>query len=122
MASREIWKARAMAWKESGQRSEDFSRRLGLDPGQLRSWTSKLGLSKPRKNQRMKAMRLLPRLVRVHTRAMQAKQVEPVELVRNSTKESGVVIRIGHSRVEVLAGFDAGTLRSVLAIVGELGQ
>jgi hypothetical protein len=33
-----------MARKESGKRSSDYCRDHGLDAGQLRSWTSKLGL------------------------------------------------------------------------------
>ena len=69
----------------------------------------------------MKALQLLPRLARIEPIPMQAKEAS-VELVRNPMRESGVAIRVGHSRVEVLAGFDAVTLRSVLSIVGELGR
>jgi hypothetical protein len=122
MTSAENWKARAVAWKKSGQRSEDFSRGLGIDPGKLRSLTSKLGLSKPRKNLRVKAMQILPRLARVETRPGLAKEEEPIEIVQKSTKKAGVAVRIGQTRVDVYIGFDAGTLRSVLTIVEELGQ
>jgi hypothetical protein len=67
-------------------------------------------------------MQILPRLARVERRPGHAEQEEPLEFVRKSTKEAGVAVRIGQTRVEVYVGFDAGTLRSVLAIVEELGQ
>jgi len=69
----------------------------------------------------MKALQLLFRLARIEPTFMQTSVELELELVGNPMRESGVAIRVGHSRVEVLAGFDVGTLRSVLSIVGELG-
>ena len=94
-------------------RAEDFSRELGIDPGQLRSWTSKLGLSKPRQKNRVKAIQLLPRFARV------VQSSTPVEVLRSHPTKSGVSIWLGRSRVEIRMGFDAATLRSVLAILRE---
>jgi hypothetical protein len=116
MKNEEIWRTRAKAWKESGKRSEDFSRELGIDPGQLRSWTSKLGLSKPRQKIRIKAIQLLPRFARV------VPSPAPMEILRSHRAKSGVSIRLGKSRVDLRRGFDAATLRSVIAILGEQGR
>ena len=107
-----------MAWKESGQRSKDFALEHGLDAGELRSWTSKLGLSKRRKPARVKAMDMLPRLVRVVPRPCND-HVSAV-VVRKPTVKSGIRVRVGAMRIDVGVGFDGGTLRSVLQIVNEV--
>jgi hypothetical protein len=118
MATTEIWRVRALAWKESGQRSKDFALEHGLDAGELRSWTSKLGLSKRRKPGRLKAMDMLPRLVRVIPRPSN-NDVSAV-VVRKPTVKAGVRVRVGAMRIEVGVGFDGGTLRSVLQIAHEV--
>ena len=118
MANAEIWRARAQAWKESGKRSEEYAREHGLDAGALRSWTSKLGLSKRRKPARIKAMDMLPRLVRVIPRPCND-HVSAV-VVRKPTVKSGVAIRVGAMRIDVGIGYDGGTLRSVLEIAHEV--
>jgi hypothetical protein len=118
MANAVIWRARAQSWKESGKRSEDYAREHGLNAGELRSWTSKLGLSKRRKPARVKAMDMLPRLARVIPRPYDH-HVSAV-VVRKALVKSGVAIRLGPMRITVGVGFDGGTLRSVLEIANEV--
>jgi len=118
MAKAEIWRARAVAWKESGKRSSDYCRDHGLDAGQLRSWTSKLGLSKRRKSVRVKAAHLLPRLARVMPRPTDEGWATVVTC-KPATK-SGVAIRVGKIRIDIGVGYDDSTLRSVLKLVREV--
>jgi hypothetical protein len=84
----------------------------------LRSWTSKLGLSKPRKPARIKAMDMLPRLARVIPRPCDGPV--SVMVVPKPMAKSGVAIRVGTMRIEVGVGYNGGTLRSVLEIAHEV--
>lgn len=118
MANAETWRARAVAWKESGKRSEDFCREHGLKAGELRSWTSKLGLSEPRKPVRVKAAKILPRLARVVPRPC-VDRVSTV-VINKAAMKSGVAIRVGRTRIDVGVGYDGSTLRSVLQILNEV--
>jgi hypothetical protein len=118
MANAEIWRARAMAWKESGKRSSDYCRDHGLDAGQLRSWTSKLGLSKRRKSVRVETAQSLPRLARVVPRPTD-EGLAAVIACKPAAK-SGVAIRVGKIGIHIGVGYDDGTLRSVLRIAHEV--
>lgn len=117
MANAKIWRARAEGWKESGKSAPAYCHENGLDAGQLRSWTSKLGLSKRRKPIRVKTADLLPRLARVVTRPCDEDLSAVV--VPKSPAKSGVAIRVGTMRIDVAVGYDGGTLRSVLQIAHE---
>jgi hypothetical protein len=107
-----------MAWKASGKRSADYCRENGLDAGQLRSWTSKLGLSKRRKPARVKALDLLPRLARLVPRPSAGHVA--AEVVHRTPARSGVAIHVGKMRISVGVGYDDDTLRSVLRIAHEV--
>jgi hypothetical protein len=113
MASKEVWRDRAKAWKESGKSSEIFSREIGVDAGELRSWTSKLGMSSPRKLTQDKRMQATPQLVPVVRRP--SFRIAPP----NTHTKSGITITMGQTKIDVEVGFDVGTLQAVVAMIEE---
>ena len=102
MTEREAkWADRVDAWRASGGTAGAFCKGKDFSPGGLRYWSSRLGKSTARAAGEGRV-----RLARVVTAAV----VVPTE--------TAIVIEVGGAQVGVRRGFDAGTLRSVLDLLG----
>jgi hypothetical protein len=99
------WAARVSAWRASGESARDYAARIGFAAATLRWWSSELG-------RRGVAVAEAPpklTLARVELKSSHAGRVGG----------SGVHLSVGGLRVDVDRGFDAATLRAVLAAIAE---
>lgn len=99
------WSKRVEAWRASGERAEDFSRREGYAASTLRWWASKLKREAPRRPEVR-----LARVVRT-----------PSPTVTAAPARAGMIlVDVVHAgvRVAVEAGADRATLAMVLDVLG----
>jgi hypothetical protein len=98
----EIWVERVAAWRASGERAEDFSRKQGYAAGTLRWWASKL-----KREMAAPAPVQLARVVRTPS-------------TEQKTQSGGVIVLEvvdAGVRIAVERGADASTLAMVLDVV-----
>ncbi len=103
--SEAAWSARIAAWRASGESGRDYAARIGFAPATLRWWASELsrrGVAVPEAPPKVTLARV---------------EVKPAQPVRGGG--SGVQLAVGAVRVDVERGFDAATLRAVLAVIAE---
>lgn len=103
-ATSETWTRRVKAWRASGERAEEFSRREGYAASTLRWWASKLKRETP-----AAPTVQLARVVRTVARAPSS-----------ASSPSAIVIDGGLAgvRVAVMRGADRETLAMVLEVLG----
>jgi hypothetical protein len=95
------WAARVTAWRASGQTAPLFCVGKDFKPGGLRYWASRLRKTEPG------APKAEVRLARV-ARGPRSREVA----------ETPILIELGDARLGVRRGFDPGTLRAVLDVLG----
>ena len=100
------WATRVSAWRASGESAREYAARIGFAAATLRWWSSELG----RRGVAVPEAPAKITLARVEVKASQG--------ARAGTS-SGVRLSVGALRVDVDRGFDAGTLRAVLAAIAE---
>lgn len=105
--TREQWEQRIRKWQRSGMDAESFAAREGLKPERLRWWRWQLGLGP-----RAKRSSEPPRFVEVVLPGV-------AEEKSGAPEGSELEVLIGKRRVLVRPGFDAQSLRQVLAVLEE---
>lgn len=105
--TREQWEARVQRWQRSGMDAASFAAREGVAPERLRWWRWQLGLG-PRAQRAAET----PRFVEV---VLEGRSEPPV----SARAEAELELVIGQRRVLVRPGFDAESLRRVLAVLEE---
>src|SRR4051812_17494134 len=106
-STREQWEQRIRRWQRSGMEAASFAAREGLKPERLRWWRGQLGMGP-----RGKSNSAPPPFVEV----VLAGEAEQKAAVREA---SALEVLIGKRRVVVRPGFDAQSLREVLAVLEE---
>ena len=106
-ATREQWEQRIRRWQRSGMDAASFAAREGLKPERLRWWRWQLGMGPGARSRRAQ-----PPLVEV----VLAGEAEQQAVAREA---SALEVHIGQRRVVVRPGFDAQSLRQVLAVLEE---
>ena len=105
--TREQWEQRIRKWQRSGMDAASFASREGLKPERLRWWRWHLGFG-PRGKRRSAR----PQFVEVVLAGVaEEKSAEP--------EGNELEVLIGKRRVVVRPGFDAQSLRRVLAVLEE---
>ena len=120
MATANDWAERVEAWRASGQTSEEFSQGRGFSGGGLRHWAYRLGKTRgrPKGVAGLKGAVRLARVLRSPGVELGATRRER-SLESSSGSGSAMAVEIRDARVIVPAGFDAATLRNVLAVLDE---
>lgn len=96
------WAERIEGWKSSNQSAEEYSAQLGVKPGTLRWWSSRLR-----------------RGVRGAGGAASARGVRMVRVVARARQGTdSLMVRVGAAQVEVRAGFDPALLRELVEALG----
>jgi len=106
-ATREQWEQWIRQWQRSGLDAASFAEREGLKAERLRWWRWQLGMGP-----RAKSSTAPPPFVEV-------KLVGVVEPKAAEPEASALEVLIGPRRVVVRPGFDAQSLRQVLAVLEE---
>jgi transposase len=114
MATAQEWKTRIAHWKASGLTAAEFGAKHGLLGRQLHNWAYRLRLTKassatPKQTELRKAHPV--RLLRVLS------QRHPQSTDRAALESSGVRLIMSGAIIDLRPGFDAKTLRTVLALV-----
>jgi hypothetical protein len=100
MADAKTWAKRVAAWRASGLSRDEFAARAGCTPASLKWWAWRLG--------------------RESTALVRVVRERPVKIIAASVP---IVIEVRSARVIVAPGFDAASLRDVLAALrGADGQ
>jgi hypothetical protein len=100
------WAERVAGWRASGQTASAFCKGKDFSASGLRYWISRLGKGEP-EGAKPEAAKPVVRLARV------------VRGTRSgAAPETPILIEAGGARVGVRRGFDAETLRAVLAVLG----
>lgn len=100
--SREIWQRRVERWRDSGLSAKEFAAEVGVKESSLRNWGWRL---------KTKRAAAAPATVKP------AKWVEFVVPAKSEAAALELVLASGLT-VRVPAGFEAETLRRLLAVVG----
>ncbi len=103
MADRATWVKRVAAWRASGQTAAEFAKEHDFASGTLRWWSSQIGPTPA------KPARPAVRIARVVRAAGAGKAAAP--------SGAAVVVEVEGVRVVVGAGFDHGTLASVVDVL-----
>ena len=127
-----IWAERAVAWRESGQTSKEFSRGREFTAGGLRHWAHRLH-KKPTTQQRRvtsakakkSASEAVVRLARVvrqpgeqEVRRQRPASSRPGRVAPVLSPEPGaLMLEVGTVRIAVTPNFDRETLAAVLAVL-----
>ena len=106
-STREQWEQRVRKWQRSGMDAASFAAREGVKPERLRWWRWHLGFGP-----RGKRSSAPPQFVEV----VLGGEAEQKAAVREA---SALEVLIGKRRVVVRPGFDAQSLREVLAVLEE---
>jgi len=98
------WAERVVEWKSSRQSADEYAAGLGVKPGTLRWWSSRL-----------------KRGVKAYGGAASERRVRMVRVVAKPNAVRGtLLVRVGAAQVEVRAGFDHELLRELVkTLVGE---
>jgi transposase len=96
------WADRVREWKSSGESADEYAARLGVKPGTLRWWSSRLR-----------------RRVKADGGVASEPSVRIVRVVAKEKSAAGtLMVRVGTAQVEVRAGFDRSLLRELVEALG----
>ena len=109
MADAEIWSKRVEAWRASGLTAKEFCAKHDLRLSGLRYWTYRRRAT----DREGSLVKLVP--VTVKPKAETAPP-SPSEIERSNP---ALTVELGEARISVPTGFDRGTLRAVLDVLGE---
>lgn len=110
MSTAETWARRVEAWRASGERAEEFSRRDGYAASTLRWWGSKL------RREPVPSPPETRREVRIARVVRDAAPIAPAA----SPRDPAIVVEAMHVgvRISVTAGADRATLTMVFDVLG----
>jgi len=121
MTKEQMWLARVLAWRASGQSAVEFCEEAGLSVSALRAWSSRLGregkvarsaMGRPPKSSKRGTEGTFARVIRTQATDSQTRQ--------SATLSQSMVISVGRSHIALSAGFDAELLRSVVQALSEV--
>ena len=98
------WASRVQAWRSSGKTAEAFVAGQGYKAATLRWHTSRLRSGAPLNRERSQDER--------------GTAVVLARVVRVGSPTAALTITVGAARIEVMAGFEPGLLRAVVACLG----
>jgi len=109
MADAETWSKRVEEWRSSGLTAKEFCAKHDVRLSGLRYWTYRLRTAEKQSS----PVKLVP--VTVKPKAETAPP-SPSEAERS---KPALTVELGEARISVPTGFDRGTLRAVLDVLGE---
>jgi transposase len=111
MANAEAWSKRVADWRASGLTAKEFCAKHGLALSGLRYWTYRLRAAE--KASEANSVKLVPITV-------VSPDAEPASsTTRAEHLKPALTLELGAARISIPAGFDRGTLRAVLDVLGE---
>jgi hypothetical protein len=126
------WAARVEEWRSSGETAAAFCKGKDFSPGGLRYWSRRLRKRASSGEGSTERVIRVAAVSKSETRLRRGREAAPApgprsgevrlaRVVRSaaSEAETPIVIEVGSARVGVTRGFDAATLRSVLAVLGD---
>ena len=125
--SREVWEKRVARWRESGLSAREFAAEVGIKAGTLGWWSSRLrqggpgeGATGPHRPRKERTARTAP----AASTAPPVKWVEVVGVEGHTVQRDGAAapmpvfeLVVAGRTIRVPAGFDAESLRRLLAVV-----
>jgi transposase len=115
MADTESWSKRVEEWRASGLTAKEFSGRHGVSLSGLRNWSYRLRAAERAEEEVSEArpVKLVPVTVKPKAEAA------PPSPSEAESPKPALILEVGGARLSVPTGFDRGTLRAVLDVLGE---
>jgi len=117
MAKAQEWKTLIARWKASGSTAAEFGAKHGLSGRQLHNWAYRLRLTKADEPDSAGLKQLEPRNPRPIQLLRVVSHRRPQSTDRGAPESSGVRLIVSGGIIDLRLGFDATTLRTVLALV-----
>jgi hypothetical protein len=111
MADAETWSKRVQEWRESGLTAKEFCAKHDLRLSELRYWTYRrraAEMAPEGSPVKLVPVTVKPKAERAPPSAPEAERPKPA-----------LTLEVGEARIFVPTGFDRGTLRAVLDVLGE---
>jgi hypothetical protein len=120
--TKKTWSERVAEWRASGLTSEEFSKGRDFTAGGLRHWAYRLNKPAPALVAATPRVRLA-RVLRGPRPAVAARRsaLAAVDSSPGASESAAVMLQVGQVRIAVTAGFDRGTLATVLDVLGVEG-